>query len=50
MRWETILVSLKSQTCSVDISAFDGCCLSFLAHVPVPLAEPTQLKKVTTQS
>ncbi|MDO8336279.1 MAG: preprotein translocase subunit SecY [Candidatus Saccharibacteria bacterium] len=48
MRWGTILASLKSSDMRKRLLSVLLMIVAyrFLAHVPVPLAEPTQLKKV----
>lgn len=48
MRWQTILASLKSSDMRNRLLAVLGMVViyRFLAHVPVPLAQPTQLKQV----
>lgn len=48
MKWQTILASLKSTDMRKRLIAvlLMIAAYRFLAHVPVPLAEPTQLKKV----
>jgi len=48
MKWQTILASLKSADMRKRLIAvlLMIAAYRFLAHVPVPLAEPTQLKKV----
>lgn len=48
MKWRTILASLKSKDMRNRLLAVLGMVViyRFLAHVPVPLAEPTQLKSV----
>ena len=48
MKWQTILASLKSADMRKRLIAVLLMIVAyrFLAHVPVPLAEPTQLKKV----
>ena len=48
MRWGTILASLKSSDMRKRLISVLLMVVAyrFLAHVPVPLAEPTQLKKV----
>ncbi len=48
MRWKTILASLRSSDMRNRLLAVLGMVViyRFLSHVPVPLAEPTQLKEV----
>ena len=48
MNWKTIFKSLKNRDMSKRILILLGIIVvyRFLAHVPVPLAEPTQLKEV----
>jgi preprotein translocase subunit SecY len=48
MNWRVILASLKSKDMRDRLLAVLGILVvyRFLAHVPVPLAEPTQLKQV----
>lgn len=48
MNWKTILKSLKSKDMQKRIIILMGAIIAyrFLAHIPVPLAEPTQLKEV----
>lgn len=48
MNWRTILASLKNKDMRNRFLAVLGLVVAyrFLAHVPVPLAEPTQLKEV----
>lgn len=50
MNWRTILKSLKSRDMQKRLLIVVGLIVvyRFLAHVPVPLAEPTQLKDVLT--
>lgn len=52
MNWKTIFRSLKSRDMLTRILAVLGliAIYRFLAHVPVPLAEPTQLKDVIQQA
>lgn len=48
MNWKTILKSLKNRDMLRRLGALLGIIViyRFLAHVPVPLAEPTQLKEI----
>lgn len=48
MNWKTIFKSLKNRDMSRRLIIMLGIIIAyrFLAHVPVPLAEPTQLKEV----
>lgn len=48
MNWKTILKSLKSKDMRKRLLVLLGIVIAyrFLAHIPVPLAEPTQLKEV----
>ncbi|HRN97342.1 MAG TPA: preprotein translocase subunit SecY [Candidatus Saccharibacteria bacterium] len=48
MNWKTILKSLKNRDMQKRIIILLGVIVAyrFLAHIPVPLAEPTQLKEV----
>lgn len=48
MNWKTIIKSLKNRDMSKRLIIVLGIIIAyrFLAHVPVPLAEPTQLKEV----
>lgn len=48
MNWKTILKSLKNRDMQKRIVILLGVIIAyrFLAHIPVPLAEPTQLKEV----
>jgi len=48
MRWRTIFASLKSRDMQKRLLIVLGLIIAyrFLAHIPVPIAEPTQLKEV----
>ena len=48
MNWKTIFKSLKNRDMAKRLLIVLGIIIAyrFLAHVPVPLAEPTQLKEV----
>ena len=48
MNWKTIFKSLKNRNMSKRLLILLGIIIAyrFLAHIPVPLAEPTQLKEV----
>ena len=48
MNWKLILKSLKSKKMQTSLLSVLGMMIvyRFLAHVPIPLAEPTQLKQL----
>ncbi len=48
MNWKTIFRSLKNRDMQKRLLIVLGIIVvySFLAHIPVPLAEPTQLREV----
>ena len=48
MNWKTIFKSLKNRDMQTRVGIVLGLVVAyrFLAHVPVPLAEPTKLKQV----